>query len=161
MLLFRLAHPKAWIDRGAGGTLSLSCRSVLQFELTLQQAVRDHRGWRLGQSNPGEVRLLVCKQTGKRIDQPLKGGPCLQTTRLFERPDALHLLVARGTGGPQRTFAPRDSKEQGALGTVVGRLDAMQLGVDLSSPRPRFPGCTSSRDTSITHPEQILDAERN
>jgi hypothetical protein len=81
-------------------------------------SVRDHRGRRLGLSNPGKVRLLVRKQTGNRIDQHLIGGPRMQTTRLFARQDALYPSVALGTGGPQRAFAPLDPKAQGALGSI-------------------------------------------
>ena len=49
----------------------------------------------------------------------------MQTTGLFERQDALYPPVALGTSCPQRAFAPLDPKAQGALGVVVGRLDAV------------------------------------
>ena len=87
--------------------------------------VRDHRERRLGLRNPGEVRLLVCKQTGNGVDQHLIGGPGMQTTRLFERQNPLHPVIALGTGRPQRALAPEDAKAQGALGAVVGRLNAV------------------------------------
>ncbi len=63
--------------------------------------------------------------TAERVHQHTKTRLAQLTTGLTKRQYPLHPAIAFHTRRSTRTFAPKHTKSQGSLGTVIGRFHAM------------------------------------
>jgi hypothetical protein len=69
--------------------------------------------------------LTSAEHTGNRVHQDAKGRLAPLTAGVTQRQRPLHPALAFVAGAAMRALAPQHAEAQGALGAVVGRVDAM------------------------------------
>ena len=75
--------------------------------------------------------MTSAEQTGDRVHQDAKGRLAQLTAGVTKGQCPLHPALAFVASAAMRALAPQHAEAQGALGAVVGRVDAMLAQKDL------------------------------